>query len=554
MGKGNNLAYLDEKLSLFDNLDRNTFCNDMIDYMLQQLNYALDQLEIGLWCPPGKTVANMVPIDFEFDCLKMARASVHSKELVLFVNHVKRSEEDDIAYRAGPELPRVILSPISKDKLRHMKSESTEGIVDNAENSGKMLDSGTVEDPENSEISDNSEDSEEDWECDSGTDPTWYDSDYAMDEDDDLYDKNVDDAVKDALFEKGKQIGAEYRHVPGTDDVTEDDLKLPEEEDLEKMHKSDSDDEEYKKKKKKENPIYKFKTFNPFVDIENPQFKLGMVFDSVELVRKAVAHYAVKNRVQIKKKRNNKQRFEAICSEGCPWKQVAVADNRTQSFLVKTFVGEHNCEKVWDVKELTAPYLAKNYVEKFRDNDKMSLSTFGRKVRKKYNMEVSRHKFGRARKAALEVVHGDEVKQYTLLWKYAQELRTSNPGSSFYLNLEHGLFSTCYFSLAACKIGWLKGCRPIICLDGTFIKTEYGGQLLTAVGIDGNDSIYPIAMALVETECHASWSWFLATLKQDLNILNTSNFSIMSDKQKGLIKAVQEHFHDSEHRFCVRHL
>ncbi|XP_048552559.1 uncharacterized protein LOC125532599 [Triticum urartu] len=41
MGKGNNLAYLDEKLSLFDNLDRNTFCNDMIDYMLQQLNYAL---------------------------------------------------------------------------------------------------------------------------------------------------------------------------------------------------------------------------------------------------------------------------------------------------------------------------------------------------------------------------------------------------------------------------------------------------------------------------------------------------------------------------------
>ena len=87
--------------------------------------------------------------------------------------------------------------------------------------------------------------------------------------------------------------------------------------------------------------------------------------------------------------------------------------------------------KVWDVKELTAPYLAKNYVEKFRDNDKMSLSTFGRKVRKKYNMEVSRHKLGRSRKAALEVVHGDEVKQYTLLWKYAQESRTSNPCSRF---------------------------------------------------------------------------------------------------------------------------
>ena len=78
--------------------------------------------------------------------------------------------------------------------------------------------------------------------------------------------------------------------------------------------------------------------------------------------------------------------------------------------------------------------------------------------------------------------------------------------------------------------------------------------MLTAIGIDGNDSIYPIAMAVVETECYSSWSWFLATLKQDLNIVNTSPFTIMSDKQKGLIKGVQEQFPDAEHRFCVRHL
>ena len=69
-----------------------------------------------------------------------------------------------------------------------------------------------------------------------------------------------------------------------------------------------------------------------------------------------------------------------MCSEGCPWKLVAVSDNRTQSFLVKTYVGEHTCEKVWDVKELTAPFLANKYVEKFRDNDKISLSPFPEKL------------------------------------------------------------------------------------------------------------------------------------------------------------------------------
>jgi hypothetical protein len=56
--------------------------------------------------------------------------------------------------------------------------------------------------------------------------------------------------------------------------------------------------------------------------------------------------------------------------------------------------------------------------------------------------------------------------------------------------------------------------------------------MLTAVGIDGNDCIYPLAMGIVEVECTSSWEWFLTTLKEDLNITNTSPFTIMSDKQK----------------------
>jgi hypothetical protein len=80
-------------------------------------------------------------------------------------------------------------------------------------------------------------------------------------------------------------------------------------------------------------------------------------------------------------------------------------------------------------------------------------------------------------------------------------------------------------ALDSCKRGFLKGCRPLICLDGTHIKTKYGGQLLTTVSIDGNDCIFPVAMAVVEVECYSSWKWFLTTLKNDLNICNTSPFT-----------------------------
>ena len=93
---------------------------------------------------------------------------------------------------------------------------------------------------------------------------------------------------------------------------------------------------------------------------------------------------------------------------------------------------------------------------------------------------------------------------------------------------------------------------------------------------------FPIAFGLCEVESTYSWEWFLATLKDDLNISNSSPYTIMSDKQKvstcylfnllhgnhlltilthqmtflfqGLIAAVQKVFPYAEHRHCVRHI
>ena len=114
------------------------------------------------------------------------------------------------------------------------------------------------------------------------------------------------------------------------------------------------------------------------------------------------------------------------------------------------------------------------------------------------------------------------MKQFNELRNYGHELRRTNPGSTFFLTCLDGFFSTLYMSMDACKRGFLTGCRPVICLDGCHIKTKFGGQLLTAIGIDPNDCIFPLAIAVVEVECLASWKWFLETLKEDLGIENTT--------------------------------
>ncbi|KAL2243683.1 UNVERIFIED_CONTAM: hypothetical protein Sindi_0486300 [Sesamum indicum] len=108
--------------------------------------------------------------------------------------------------------------------------------------------------------------------------------------------------------------------------------------------------------------------------------------------------------------------------------------------------------------------------------------------------------------------------------------------------------------LHALKKGFMDGCRPIIGLDGCFLKTVYGGQLLVAVGRDGNDNMFPIAMAVTQVENRDTWGWFVSELLDEIGGLGTTKYSFISDRQKGLVEALKDLVLDVEHRFCLRHM
>ena len=59
------------------------------------------------------------------------------------------------------------------------------------------------------------------------------------------------------------------------------------------------------------------RSFKP-EDLQNPIFKVGMKFDSVEVLRKAITEYSIKNRVEIKMTKNDRIRIKAHCDEDCP--------------------------------------------------------------------------------------------------------------------------------------------------------------------------------------------------------------------------------------------
>ena len=82
------------------------------------------------------------------------------------------------------------------------------------------------------------------------------------------------------------------------------------------------------------------------------------------------------------------------------------------------------------------------------------------------------------------------------------------------------------------KKGFKACLRDLVGLDGAFMKGPFPGQVLTAVGLDSNNGIYPLAYAIVESENTASWKWFLENLGDDLELGSNSNYTFISDRQK----------------------
>ncbi|GKE76405.1 mutator type transposase [Tanacetum coccineum] len=65
--------------------------------------------------------------------------------------------------------------------------------------------------------------------------------------------------------------------------------------------------------------------------------------------------------------------------------------------------------------------------------------------------------------------------------------------------------------------GFKAGGRDFLGLDGCFLSGPYPGQILTAVGVDPNNGIYPLAYDVVESESKDSWNILLNNLCEVLN-------------------------------------
>ena len=119
----------------------------------------------------------------------------------------------------------------------------------------------------------------------------------------------------------------------------------------------------------------------------------------------------------------------------------------------------------------------------------------------------------------MRIIYGSVTVQYANLWDYCEELLTSNPNLTVKMQCKDmggavTKFERLYVCLDVCKKGFLGGCRPIVRVDGCFIKGFHKGQLLAVVGIDPNNAIYLIVYDVVESDVTRLGVGFLSSSRK----------------------------------------
>ncbi|CAA7058664.1 unnamed protein product [Microthlaspi erraticum] len=290
------------------------------------------------------------------------------------------------------------------------------------------------------------------------------------------------------------------------------------------------------------------------------ELKIKQVFESVKEFREAVIEYALKGGWNIRFNRWGAVKSEALCGiEKCSWRVYCSYEDSIAMWMIKTFQENHTCFKDGRCKILSQQVICDMFIHELRNDPLLKPVIMQQRIHDRYDVAPSHNQCRKAKKKALELIEEEFKEQYSRMKDYRDELKARNPHSTVEVRTEINavgveVFDSFYMCFSGLRDTWKGHCRPIFGIDGCFLKSNSKGQLLAAVGRDANNQIYPFAWAVVQVENSESWLWFIRHLKNDLGLGNGEGFTVISDRQKGLLFAVNQELPEIEHRMCARHI
>ncbi|XP_075092412.1 uncharacterized protein LOC142172646 [Nicotiana tabacum] len=286
----------------------------------------------------------------------------------------------------------------------------------------------------------------------------------------------------------------------------------------------------------------------------------GQVYQDKQTVAAAMKNYSVMHKFQFRVKRSSHRSYWLICvAESCKWHFKAMSINDSAMFKIRSFSRQHTCclmDETFIQRKRTAAVLGSMVVPKYCD-----LKTVYTPKDIQTDM-LSEHGLNlymqawRAKEKALQFLRGNPCDSYNKLPKYFYILEKNYPGYVVKLKkAADDCFLYTFVALCTSINGW-QHCRPVVVVDGTFLKSDYRGIMLTASTMDSAVKLYyfPLAYAVVDSENDASWKWFFEQFKEAYG--ERPSMCVVSDRHESILKvrASTDHIHtvlDGVKRYIV---
>ena len=143
---------------------------------------------------------------------------------------------------------------------------------------------------------------------------------------------------------------------------------------------------------------------------------------------------------------------------------------------------------------------------------------------------------------------------FGLVSSFLDSLARSNEGTTTSVSTLEGVFQRAFLCPGICSRAF-QHTTKVAGLDACHIKTLHGGVILLMTILDGNGSIFPVAVGVAESENADTWLWFLGLVKTALQIVDDGEGVVfLSDREKGIDSSLAIVFPRSAHSFCTFHI
>ncbi|XP_019233881.1 PREDICTED: uncharacterized protein LOC109214420 [Nicotiana attenuata] len=258
--------------------------------------------------------------------------------------------------------------------------------------------------------------------------------------------------------------------------------------------------------------------------------KLDSVFQEKNAMIRCFCLAAIKEHFEFYVDRSSNTRYSLVCTDKkCGWTVRGSRIKESTLFKVVKFQRSHECSV--DIRKSnqgqTTPNVIRDYIiDNLRDIATEVKPRFViSEMKRSHGVDVAYGKAWHAIQKGLSLLRGTTEQNYEFVYMF--------------------------FIYGASISGW-RYYRPLIAVDGTFLKNKYRGVLLVAVTKDANNQIFPIAFGVVDSENNESYEWYFRELRKAIGIRKDLIF--LSDRHKAIANGIAKVFPECYHGICIYHL